>query len=360
MCKVTYPSMFAMFCFLFLHGACGSRSETAVPIEDRVETQSASISGDEAKPDKALVQVLISGLSLVQFPGGIKREMDLVNIYFPRAGGHGLGIWEGRRDDESGLEWIQIGKDIGSDSSDSPVLELNFPGVSGDKLHVDATVVDVNKFPVNKEAAKSVRWIVPASDLDAPRLFVARGAEVMPLRRGDFETCGLVHPPKYIGTVCKIETEYKRKLRGASEYLIYRFTVPKETTVVPIELKKDGRVIRRFEMSQPVEFRPSIFIAGASYSRVFDVQIGNISDMDIRAMETDHAKNLKPMFVQSAGTWFMDTPGCERQGREWDCGKAACEAGKQPDCIGYFIEQYRSWAMYQGNNRPMCPMVEFP
>lgn len=303
----------------------------------------------------ALVQVLIYGLAvfdLSELDEGYGRVLFPVVTDSSMKEKHYVRLWYGRSVSSAANEWVELKEAGGTVYIRDASIEIG--GSEKQPFHLTPLELPRDGMPDQPGKATSSNWMIHASSMGQFKSFNPRAQSTeLLLESGGLETCGLVHPPKYIDKVCRVKFGNSPS-RAASEYMVLRFTVPYGTDSVRIITKKEDE--KYFDV-RPIPPASSYF---DDYSAVFDIRISNLGMESPRYPETDHIEGLKPFFMGAVTPWKVAVPGCVLEDDLWNCD-ANCKVGYQPKCILYFSEYYPDWFPGAGgNNRPMCPFIEFP
>ncbi len=326
---------------------------------DKGRERKGEVQGIVAKP--GLVQVLIYGLAvfdLNKYPP--VNELSDARVLFAKAHKHELKIWSGKEKYGQNIFYLdRVNYEFFSDVSGMDNVTITFPEAMGLGMTAVAGDFPIDEFPDEEgESPRDVRWMLRAINMDAFRSLKGGNLQaILKMDKGKIETCGLVHPPDDFQKACAVSTDEMSKARAAAEYMIYRFEVDSR-------VDKLAMLITRANGSDTIYFEPTWEETGSAggmpYSRIFDLVIANLGPKAPRGVKSDHAKHLKSLFVEPLGAWEMRVPDCKYKGEKWECGRASCKAGIQPPCLDYFARRYGDWEAAAGNNRPICPMVEYP
>lgn len=350
------PWLVACYCFglaTFLSSCTSIANTGQLPPETRRQ------GGKPQIEESALVQVLIYGLAIFDFRTGMAPDMKSARVIFPFAPGHRVQVARGEEFAEGKYDWYTVAGDEESG------IKINNTNISFDdapegKLNAIADSGELEGLPKNNEVARDIRWIMPVSALDSHRNLIPGSVQAtLTLDSGTVETCGLVHPPVVFEAVCSIKSDYSDRIRAASEYVVYRFTVPKELHTIGIVFERAGQQ-QRVAVTAAISNNEELEIGGKIYPKIFEVVVRNMMDSGDRLMETDHAKYFKPLFLDSSGSWNMKAPDCKKVNGRLECDLDKCISGRQPLCLLDFVKRYESWFVPAAGNRPMCPFVEYP
>lgn len=345
---------------LLLVGACGSSEEAAAPAETPPAAERPAEKQQKSTArlvtDKALVQILFSGLVVVD-TRGIDADPGQLAVYLRKIPKHRALLSEGRRL-LPGPTWVTLGN----------LAKVETIAFELDEGSLGTTVSGrkIAKYPT-KANRRDSRWMLGVAQLEkAVEGFDGTSMTRVLLEAGTLETCGFVHSRE--GGVCRVKTGGRdgqsTVLRSMAEYMVVRHEVARDH---PLKAHLDDET---FELS-PTELKdcsvatPDACVVWGDklYSKVFDVAIRNFPDPQPaegqRPMITPYPRRIAGLFDGATNDWRMSSP---------DCPEGVCECAgpeTQPDCFGYFsqfgeVGAWKEGRMMSGTHRRIAPLVGYP
>lgn len=316
--------------------------------------------------DKALVQVLIYGLSTLRVEkdqDGTITAITAITALLPPAIDHVMAL---DRVDPGSKKWKRVEMNDQSTTlrlDDSTIRLL----VGGNPICSPQPCLSERRgmFPLgdypsqNSDDGADVRWMVNYKDdlEESGAVKPGAGTTRMVFDAGTLETCGLVHPPRDFGPVCRVSIPGNNIpfVQSASEYMVVRHTIPKDSKLQVIVIDAQG--------TQTVTIKPSdagpVIWNGATYDQVYDIALRNtLESPTYRPMVSDHGNLLRAHFDPvTTNSWAATSPDCNDDDGDgkWIC--TTCQTCSQPPCWDYFR---RLFPQPGGSDRPICPLVGYP
>ena len=337
--KMRWIALLTLIAFLVwgCAGGDGSGDEQG-SAESVEETQSESadndtegVLGERAGVEaKALVQVLISGLGVVQLEDSIGAPYG---VFFIEKGKHSLTLKQG---EYSGTQFSwKIRRD---ELAGKTISLMGGPSLSLHKVYEDMPLrglpASTNEDPDVQESeararAADYRWLLRAETLGGSGTEFFNNKQVpgawLLLDSYQLETCALTLD-KELTEACMVRSAYpgnKLLARGAAEALVLRGEVVVNTDDLSLELfsissegeKAQPVVIDGINLGDCSADKSCVNWNGTDYQYVFDAYLDNGPDPDKqktdRRFSSIHGKHLKTMFAKMKfSNWEVFTPGC--------------------------------------------------